>query len=99
MLQKEVKELCWAKEKVTTATAQEIEALKKAQEELKMKVAKEITELKKETDCLIIEKAELFASHKEMEEAVTDSCQHILESTIELDVVEKERDLGKLLHS
>ena len=55
-----------------------------------MKVEEEITELKKETGRLVIEKVHLFVSRGQVEEAITDACRYIHESTMELDAVEKE---------
>ena len=42
-MQKEIEELCRAKEMLTADKAQEIKELKKAREELKMKTEEEIT--------------------------------------------------------
>ena len=53
---------------------QEIAVLKKAQEELKVKMTEEITKLNKETNRLVIEKVQLFSSHGEVEEAITEVC-------------------------
>ena len=51
VMQKEVKELCRAMEKLKTD---------KAQEELKMNTIEEITELNKETNWIFIENAHIF---------------------------------------
>ena len=67
---------------------QEIKVLKKEQEDLRMKRVEEIIELKKEQYRLVIEKAHLWDNHVKLEEAVADSCQHILERTTDIDVVE-----------
>ena len=57
----------------------------------------EITELKKETDCLVIEKVQLFTSQGQVEEAITNAFQHIHESTMELDAVTKAKRLGEFI--
>ena len=61
--------------------------MKKSQAELQVKTSKDITELKKETDHLIVEKEHLFDNRVELEVAVADSSQYVLESTADLDVV------------
>ena len=61
--------------------------MKKAQEELQVKTAKDITKLNMETDCLVVEKADIFYSKVKLEAAVADACQYSLEITTELDAV------------
>ena len=63
--------------------------MKKSQEEFRVKSTKEITELKKEQYRLVIEKAHLWDSRVKLEEEVTESYHHVLESTTEMDAVEK----------
>ena len=70
--------------------------MKTMQDELARKVVEEITALKKETDCLVIEKAQLFSSRGEVEDAVDVACQHH-ESTAELDAVAKAKQLGEFI--
>ena len=61
----------------------DIEDLKKEKDELETKNAEAITKMKKETDLLIMEKAHIFYSQIQVEEAVANSCKHIYENTIE----------------
>ena len=66
-------------------------------DEVTRKSAAEITALKKETDCLVVEKAQLVSSRGEVEEAVDVACQHIHESTTKLDAAAKAKRLGEVI--
>ena len=57
----------------------------------------EITELKKETNCLVIEKVQLFMTQGQVEEAITNAFQYIHKSTTELDAVAKAKRLGEVI--
>ena len=59
------------------------------QVELQWKAANKVTELKKEKEFLIVKKAHLYASCREVEQAVDKECQHIYESTEELTSIAK----------
>ena len=71
--------------------------MKAAQAELQHKATEEITELKKAQDRLIIEKAQLCASVGEVEEAITEACQHIFENTDDLTTFAKAKQLGEVI--
>ena len=69
----------------------------KEQECIIMENSKAIEELKKEQDRLVDEKAHLWEIRVWLEEAVFDSCQHVCETTTELDTVEREKQLGAVI--
>ena len=52
-------------------------------------------ELKKVQDRLIVEQAQVCVRCGEVEQVVSESCQHIFENTIELTLVEKAKRFGK----
>ena len=54
-------------------------------------------ELKKEKDQLVAEKAQLWDNIVPLEAIVFYACQHVFESTVELDVVVKEERLGAVI--
>ena len=57
----------------------------------------DIMEMKKEKDRLVFEKEKLWDTRLQLEEAVLDACQHVYESTMKLNVVEKEKWLGAFI--
>ena len=56
-----------------------------------------IMELKKEQDRIVIKKEQLQDSRVRLKEAVLDACQHLLESTTELDAIEREKWIGAVI--
>ena len=67
--------------------------------ELQHKAAEEVTELRKVHDRLIVEQAQKCARCGEVEQDVDEACQYIFESTIELTVVAKSKNLGETIIS
>ena len=61
------------------------------------KSTKEIEEFKKEQDRLVVEKVHLWDNRVRLEEVVSDACQHVFESTEELDVLGKAMWLGVVI--
>ena len=96
-LQEEAKELWKIKEQLAEEKEQEIAAFKQMQAELQQKGTNEITELKKEKECLIFKKVQLYASCREVEQAIDEACQHIYESTMELTTISKSKRLGEVI--
>ena len=78
-----------AKENIEEEKEWEISTSKQMQAELQWKDANEITELNKEKECLIVKKVQLYASCREVEQAIDEDCQHIYQTTEELTSVSK----------
>ena len=94
-LQKQADKLHQVRVQLAEEKVQEIDALKETQDKLQQKSTQDIMEFKKEQDRLIVENALMYAKCGEVDQAISEACQHIFQNTVDLTPVEKAKRLGK----
>ena len=88
-LQKQADELHQVRVQLAEENFQDIDTLKATQAEMQRTVAEEITKWKKVQDHLIIEQAQMCARCGEVEQVVSEACQHIFENIAKINPIEK----------